>query len=182
MLNLPTKINIPRLGSAPHINSPGLKHSASNSPAMNSPRLDSPRLDSPRLSMHVDRKQALIEEALSLRKNSSHTRFDDREGGANNKIKDMTVELKEKLPTEFYSNPMKFKEVIESSDLYKTIKKAPKGSQHHVHFDSILPSSWVKFLILNNLIINKKFVEYMRTNADIFKYDEEKEGIFFYKV
>lgn len=93
------------------------------------------------VSEHSNLKQAILKEALGLL--VGHPVFDERENAANKKIGYLLHQLKKNLPIEFYINPLKFKDIIESSDLYKAIKKAPKGSLHHVHLNCATPAEWV---------------------------------------
>jgi len=115
---------------------------------------------------HTSHKKALLEEASTLISRSPHI-LTDQERLVDEKIKLAANELRSKLPTEFYSNPMKYKEAVESSELYKLVKKAPKGSLHHIHFDCFASSTWV--------------TEYMRQNADKYRYSEKACKFFHYK-
>lgn len=86
------------------------------------------------VSEHAELKRALLKEAMGFLVH--HPVLDDRERKADELITNAGNDLRAKLPVEFYSNPLKFRDVVESSELYQLLKKAPKGSLHHLHFDA----------------------------------------------
>ena len=96
---------------------------------------------------HEEMKRALLKEAISLL--VGHPVMDDREHKADEKFKAAAKELRDKVPVEFYSNPLLYRELIESSELFKLVKKAPKGSAHHIHFEAFSSSSLVTHLVFH---------------------------------
>mmetsp|Transcript_22351 Transcript_22351/g.25864 ORF Transcript_22351/g.25864 Transcript_22351/m.25864 type:complete len:471 (-) Transcript_22351:41-1453(-) len=114
---------------------------------------------------HAELKRAVLKEALGYLVN--HPVLDDRERKVDELLVKAGNELRAKLPTEFFSNPLKFRQEIESSELFKMLLKIPKGSLHHVHFDAFGHHSY--------------FVKYLKAHPEKYRLDPKECKVFYYK-
>ena len=70
----------------------------------------------------------------------------------------MVRNLKGQLNDDFYKEfTMKHRDFIEKTNIYKILKKMPKGANLHLHVDTAFDLDWVKkhhnFCFLNNLVV-----------------------------
>lgn len=71
--------------------------------------------------------------------------FTTQEERANKIFRKLVKNLKSQLPDCFYKEfTMKYKEMIEKSNIYKILKKMPKGANLHLHVDTAFDPDWVQ--------------------------------------
>ena len=79
--------------------------------------------------------------------------FSSEEERANKIFKKLVKNLKGQLHDSFYKEfTMKHKEMIEKTNIYKILKKMPKGANLHLHVDTAFDPDWVK--LINSLSLN----------------------------
>lgn len=93
------------------------------------------------ITTHSTSRQELLAQASALR--GERPTLSKAETLLNQKLVDASKDLKGKLSKEFYTNPLKFRDLIEGSELYKLLKPLPKGSLHHGHLACFGPPKFV---------------------------------------
>lgn len=71
--------------------------------------------------------------------------FTDNDLKAANIFQAMMLKERDPLPQEFFLyHSMKYKEQIDKSQVYRILRRMPKGGVHHVHTECCMDPDWVK--------------------------------------
>lgn len=93
---------------------------------------------------YILKRQNFILEMQSTKYNGIN--FSQQEERANKIFKKLVKNLKGQLSDSFYKEfTMKHKEFIEKTNIYKILKKMPKGANLHLHVDTAFDLDWVNF-------------------------------------
>lgn len=93
---------------------------------------------------YILKRQNFIMEIQSTKYNGLN--FSQHEERANKIFKKLVKNLKGQLSDSFYKEfTMKHKEFIEKTNIYKILKKMPKGANLHLHVDTAFDLDWVYF-------------------------------------
>lgn len=91
---------------------------------------------------YILKRQCLINEMQEMKYNGMN--FTSEEERANKIFKKLVKNLKGQLSDSFYKEfTMKHKEMIEKTNIYKILKKMPKGANLHLHVDTAFDPDWV---------------------------------------
>ena len=96
---------------------------------------------------YILKRQNFILEIQETKYNG--TIFSSEEERANKIFKRLVKNLKGQLKDDFYKEfTMKHKDLIEKTNIYKILKKMPKGANLHLHVDTAFDPDWVRIFKL----------------------------------
>ena len=94
----------------------------------------------PAFEQYKIKRDALLKEANDLKFGDLNFSSDDL--AANEIFEHIRKQTRQKIPTKFHFQAVKYRKDIESSQLYEIFQKMPKGSLQHIHIGFYLPSKW----------------------------------------
>lgn len=110
----------------------------------------------------MQRMEAYLQERDDLISQIQDMKYEDliftkEEEAANTIFRSIISSQRKNTPASFYrGNSMKFKTLIDQSDIYKILKKMPKGAILHLHVDCAIDPDFVfNFSYLFGLILKK---------------------------
>ena len=130
--------------------------------------------------------EAYLQERDDLISQIKDMKYDDlvftkEEEAANTVFRSIISSQRKNTPAAFYrGNSMKYKALIDQCDLFKIVKKMPKGAVLHLHVDCAIDPEFVKFAFFffsSVILIFQKFCE-ITNNENVYYHVETKQMIY----